>query len=314
MRARAALRLLFAISVIDSFSLALGGRARGDDGPAHADAPGASDEVLVRGSQAAGFVSRAGVDDSPREITDAASLIEPLPGVHVRRLGADDAFATLSIRGTSSTEVAIYLAGVPLTGGADPTLDLATLPLWPGARARVYRSFAPAAIGPASLGGVLVLEPPGAQTAERTEAWAAAGAFGSRRIRVGDVRGVGGGARIVSALSASRSDDDFSYFEPPNGPFRTRENAGHAAVNGLLGWYLPVDFGTSAPGHLSVLMLAQARRQELPGTIYFPTPRQRLGSDRELTSIELSRPTARGAWIGRVWGRHDGLRVSDDPR
>src|SRR4051812_38702261 len=91
----------------------------------------AEDEVVVRGEGALAFVSRATIEDSPREVTDAASLVEPLPGVHVRRLGADDSFATMSIRGTSSTEVAIYLAGVPLSGGADPTLDLATLPLWP---------------------------------------------------------------------------------------------------------------------------------------------------------------------------------------
>src|SRR4051812_47298259 len=87
---------------------------------AHADEPEEPAEVVVRGRSAGGFVSRASIEDSPRDITDAASLIEPLPGVHVRRLGADDSFATLSIRGTSSTQVAIYLAGVPLTGGADP--------------------------------------------------------------------------------------------------------------------------------------------------------------------------------------------------
>src|SRR6187402_3129510 len=100
------------------------------------------DDVVVRGSQAGGFVSGARIEDNPRTITDAASLVEPLPGVHVRRLGADDSFATLSIRGSSSAQVAVYLAGVPLSGGADPTLDLATLPLWPGVQAKVHRTFA----------------------------------------------------------------------------------------------------------------------------------------------------------------------------
>src|SRR4029077_11312225 len=130
----------------------------------------------------ADFTARASERDSPRELTDAASLVEPLPGVHVRRFGAVDSFATLSIRGTSSNEVAVILAGVPLTGGADPTLDLATLPLWPGARVRVYRSFAPAAMGPGSLGGTLVLDPPTAVGASRTEAWMAGGSFGARRL------------------------------------------------------------------------------------------------------------------------------------
>ena len=110
-------------------------------------------EVTVRGDAAGDWTARASERDSARELTDAASLVEPLPGVHVRRFGGDDSFATLSIRGSSSTEVAVIFAGVPLTGGADPTLDLAALPLWPGAVARVHRSFAPATLGPGSLGG-----------------------------------------------------------------------------------------------------------------------------------------------------------------
>ena len=71
-------------------------------GPVRAAEPGdTTDEVRVRGTAASGFSTKANFDASPREITDAASLVEPLPGVHVRRLGADDGFATLSIRGTS---------------------------------------------------------------------------------------------------------------------------------------------------------------------------------------------------------------------
>src|SRR5262249_47959822 len=217
------------------------------------------DEVVVRGSQAGGFSSRAEEGETPRETTEAASLVEGLPGVHVRRLGADDGFATLSVRGTSSTEVAVVLAGVPLTGGADPTLDLATLPLWPGARARVYRSFAPAALGPGSLGGTLVLDPPRPTSPSATDVWAAAGSFGALRLRVGAVSDVGG-ARVATAVSASRADDDFSYFDPVastpgHDVYSTWENAGHAAVNSLASWAVPV---APTGGALTVTTLAQA--------------------------------------------------------
>ena len=47
-----------------------------------------AEEVTVRGNAAAGFTGRAAERDAPRELTDAASLVEPLPGVHVRRFGA----------------------------------------------------------------------------------------------------------------------------------------------------------------------------------------------------------------------------------
>ncbi|HSO37012.1 MAG TPA: TonB-dependent receptor [Labilithrix sp.] len=283
---------------------------------ARADEP---EEVIVRAPEAAGFVSRARIEESPREVTDAASLIEPLPGVHVRRLGADDSFATLSVRGTSSTQVAIYLGGVPLSGGADPTLDLATLPLWPGSGVRVYRSFAPAALGRGSLGGTLVLDTPSPRTANGTEVYVAAGAYGSRRVRIGDVSGAPDGVRVATGFSASRSDDDFSYVDPPASikagrqVLATRENAGHAAASGLAAIGIPVHLGSGKTGALTILTLAQVRRQQLPGTISLPTRLQRLDSNRLLGALELSLPAGPGAASARAWARRQGLMIHGDP-
>jgi hypothetical protein len=277
----------------------------------------ADDEVVVRETKATGFVSTAKIEASPREVTDLASLLEPMPGVHVRRLGPDDSFSTLSIRGSASTQVAVYLAGVPLSGGADPTLDLATLPLWPGVRARVFRSFAPATLGPGSLGGTLAIDPPAADGPLATEVWGAVGSFGARRMRVADVRALddAGRARVVTALSASRSDDDFSYFDPLASSagrevLSTRTNAGHAAVNGLASVELPA----AARWRLTTTVLAQMRRQELPGTIKAPTPGQKLESDRLLAALELVQPVGAGDGVARVWGRREGLHLRDDPR
>lgn len=275
------------------------------------------EEVVVRGRNAGGFVSRATIEDAPREITDAASLLEPLPGVHIRRLGADDSFATLSIRGTGSTQVAVYLAGVPLTGGADPTLDLGTLPLWPGARARVFRSFAPAALGRGSLGGTLVLDAPSPRAEERTEVWAAAGSFGSVRMRLGDVRGERDGVRIATGFSASRSDDAFTYLDQlatiqaGRDVYATRENAGHAGASGLASIAIPVRTSGGESGALTVTTLAQIRRQDLPGTAMRPTPLQRLDSNRLLAALELTLPAGSGAFGIRGWGRREGLAIHD---
>jgi vitamin B12 transporter len=294
-------------------------------GNARAQAPPAApeaDEVTVRGApgprDTGGFTSSAGVDDAPREVTDAASLIEPLPGVHVRRLGPDDAFSSLSIRGSTSTEVAVLLAGVPLTGGADPSLDLATLPLWPGARVRVYRSFAPGTLGPGSLGGTLVVDPPSPSAPTGSEVWAGVGSFGGARMRVADVRALGGegsGTRLVTALSASRADDAFTYFDPTastpgNDVYSTRQNAGHAAANGLASLAIPVHWG-AREGTLTVTTLLQARRQHVPGTVLEPTPAEVLDSNRELGSVALVIPGSGGEWTARAWGRRDELALSN---
>jgi len=293
--------------------------ARADDAAKTRGEDDAEEEVLVRGRDAGGFVSEARIEDAKRTVTDAASLVEPLPGVHVRRLGADDSFATISVRGTSSTQVAVYLAGVPLTGGADPTLDLATLPLWPGARARVFRSFAPAGLGRGSLGGTLVIDAPSPRAPARTEVWAAAGAFGAQRLRIGDVRGEPDGVRVATGLSASRSDDDFSYLDrrattaAGRDVFIDRVNAGHAAASGLASVAIPVRLSGDRHGALTLTTLLQGRRQELPGTATAPTPYQRLDSSRLVAALELTLPAGPGAFGVRGWGRREGLSISDAP-
>lgn len=291
--------------------------ARADD----ADEPDArsDDEVVVRGRRAGGFVSEATIEGSRREITDAASLIEPLPGVHVRRFGADDSFSTLSVRGSTSSQVAIYFGGVPLSGGSDPTLDLATLPLWPGSRARVYRSFAPATLGRGSLGGVLVLDPPSPRTPQKTEVWGAVGSFGARRLRVGDVRGDPDGVRVASGVSASRSDNDFTYLDPNatlaagHDVFVRRENAGHAQASGVAVVGVPVVLANGERGALTVTTLAQARRQEVPGSATAPTPTQRLDTSRLLAGLELSAPIRAGTLAASAWGRREGLAIQASP-
>lgn len=318
---RTALRLhrVALVALVGGAILAASARARGDEGE--------MEEAVVRGQRgvsggASGFVSSAHEGETPREITDVASLIEPMPGVHVRRLGADDGFATLSIRGTSSTQVALVLAGVPLTGGADPTVDLGSLPLWPGARARVFRSFAPAAYGRGSLGGTLVLDPPGARAETATEATLQIGSFGAARMRTSDVRAIGAGARLATGVSASRSTGDFGYVDPTaNGRESTRENAGHAAANGMVSYVLPIRFAGGREGSLQVTALAQDRKQGVPGTIFSPTTAQELRTSRLLSSIEVSVPlsrdeggsTAIDAFV-RTWGRREHLSIRDDPR
>jgi iron complex outermembrane receptor protein len=272
-------------------------------------------DVTVRGGAsgtAAGFVSKADESDATREVTDVASLLEPLPGVHVRRLGADDTFSTLSIRGSTSSEVSMLLAGVPLTGAADPSLDLSSLPLWPGARVRVYRSFTPASIDRGSLGGTLVLEPPRPTDREDTLAWFGLGSFGEERLRLADVRAIDDGrGRLVTSLSASRATDDFSYYDVTHQDFAIRQNAQFAALNGLAAVALPLDLGGGEPGTVTMTALAQSRLQHLPGPTTGPTLLATLSTNREMLSIDVAKPTRVGVVHLLGWTRRDELSAHD---
>ncbi len=309
-RARAA---SLAVGALGAVVLGLATRAAAEERPAE-EGP---EDVRVRGSRASGFSSKSTEGEGPRDSTDVASLFDAVPGVHVRRLGADDGFATLSIRGSSSQQVAVYLGAIPISGGATPTLDLASLPLWPRASVRVYRSFAPAALGPGSLGGTMVLSPPSIAEPARTDAYGAGGSLGTARFRVGEIR-ESDGVRTLTALAGSRADDSFAYLDPVASAggrevYRDRANADHAAIAGLYQRSYPVYFTRERPGRFTFTLLAQARRQHLPGTIQVPTSRQELATSRIIGGLELLVPAGKGAFAARAWGRREHLELRDGP-
>jgi len=237
-------------------------------------------EVVVPGGAATGFRSRTSTDDSLRESLDVASLVATEPGVHVRRLGGDESFASLSIRGAASSQVGVVLFGIPLSGAADPSLDVGSLPLFSGAGVRVFRSFVPATLGTSGhLGGVLVLDAPSFARGARTESFVALGCFGSQKLRISDARRVGD-TFIASSLGASRSDGDFDYFaddpsHPAGGVMRPRQNNGHVAVSGIE--RIETELGHSRIGFT---LLGQVRQQGLPGPSRYATRFARLDTSR----------------------------------
>jgi iron complex outermembrane receptor protein len=270
-------------------------------------------EVNVRGSSAGSFVARTSTDTAPREPIDAASMIDELPGVQVRRLGGDGAFASISVRGSAPSQVGVVLGGIPLTSAADPAFDVGSLPLWPGASFRVYRGFAPAALGTTGyLGGVLVIDPPSPAVGGRTEWWAGAGSFGALKLRLGDLRRVNG-VEIGSGFYASRTDGDFPYFHQDQlgaGPLveLRRINAGQAVVGGIERVAVERSWGT-----VSGLVLADARRAGVPGDVEgLPVHFASLSTTRLLAGLDASLRTGeRGAARLSGWARRETSSLED---
>lgn len=275
------------------------------------DEPGGAIEVVVRGDTAGAYASRASADDSPRAPIDAASILDELPSVHVRRLGAEGSFALLSVRGSASSQVGVFLAGIPLTSAADPALDVGSLPLWPGASFRVHRGFAPAALGTTGyLGGVLAIEPPSPAEEARTSWWTAAGSFGGLKLRVGELRRAGD-LTVATGLFASRADGDFSYelSDPISGARRTltRTNAGHAAAGGLARAALELPWGS-----VGAIVFGDARRQGLPGAASHPTTVSRFTAGRLVVGVDATaRTSGQGAARALFWGRREGTTFAD---
>ena len=105
-------------------------------------------------------------------------------GATVRSLGGLGQFSALSLRGSSTQQVAVFLDGVPL-GGSGGVVNLGDLPLDTLGQAVVHRGLVPVVYGGAAIGGALDL---GSQlrcdqTRRRFSATLGGGSFAAREAR-----------------------------------------------------------------------------------------------------------------------------------
>lgn len=101
------------------------------------------------------FVGIIEPEDSIGKAETVPELISEAVGVNVRSIGGLGSFATLSIRGSSSGQVQIYLDGVPLTGASTGIVNIANISLDNVDRIEIYRGFTPVEFGSSGIGGII---------------------------------------------------------------------------------------------------------------------------------------------------------------
>lgn len=91
-------------------------------------------------------------------------LLEKGAGVQLKQYGGLDDFAAVSIRGSTTEQVLIYLDGVLLNSAHGGILDLSMIPLDQIERIEVYKGGAPGKMTDSAPGGVIVI-----QTKQKTD-------------------------------------------------------------------------------------------------------------------------------------------------
>jgi vitamin B12 transporter len=140
---------------------------------------------------------------------DAADVLGRVPGVQLSRHGASADLATASIRGATSAQTPIYLAGIRLNDDVTGTADLSSVPLFMLDRVEVFRGNAPERADRLGVGGAIFFEP---RRPRRNELGAGAevGSFG----RVGSFAGAavsGDDAAALVGVRRMHADDDYEY-------------------------------------------------------------------------------------------------------
>ncbi len=191
-----------------------------------------------------GFVALVDMSQRRDRVEDLPAILSQLVGVRVTQYGGMGSFATVSIRGSSSSQVRTFLDGIPID---DPYLgitNIGDLPLGGVDRVEVYRGFSPPALGSAAMGGAvqLVSRMDGTHDAllSGVEANASAGSFETRReaisfwLKPRQFRFFGHGTHESSAGDFEFVDDNGTRENPDDDRTTARVNNDFDAWSGML--------------------------------------------------------------------------------
>ncbi len=215
----------------------------------------------------------------------AADALGRVPGVEVTRTGGGADLATASLRGTTSAQTPIHLAGVRLNDDLTGTADLSGLPLWLMRRVEVDRGNAPAAAQRLGLGGAIFFEP---IVPMHTLGRAAVGigSFGHGELRAAAAFG-GPKASALVAVRSERAQDDYEFtddrgtrFDRSDDVTVRRVNADHAQTDA---WVI----GRWQASGMRIQAVANglSREQGAPGLQVVPATQARATLSRALGGV-----------------------------
>ena len=168
-------------------------------------------------------------------------LLKRVPGLHIVEARGRGAYTVASVRGSTSSQVSVFVDGTMMNLASEPAVDLTTIPVDNVERIEVYRGYIPARFAGASMGGVIniITKKPVKQEGEVS---VGAGSYGKLQTNLSYSQKLGDGKLMLGA-NFERSDGDFDYHNdngtmaPADDYTATRHNNGYENKDFLLKWH-----------------------------------------------------------------------------
>ncbi len=224
----------------------------------------------------------------------AADALATVPGVQTTRSGGAADLATASVRGASSAQTPIYLAGLRLNDDLTGTADVSAIPLWMLHRIEIYRGNAPSHADRLGVGGAIFFEPR-LPSGRRAGAALGMGSFGEQEGRAALMLG-GPQAGALVALRHHAGAGDYAFvddggtrFDDSDDVLRRRVNADYSELDA---WTV----GRMTLGASRLVMVAGAlsRSAGAPGLQLIGARQTRSRRHRWLTGVSSETPCGQG--------------------
>ncbi len=245
-------------------------------------------------ADATGFATVIQVDELPSQVTSLPEVLDQAVGVTVKQHGGLGSFSTISIRGSSSEQVVIYLDGILLNKAVSGVVDLADIPLDSLEKIEIYRGTSPARFGGSGIGGVVNLV---TRSAKKPLSVRAGYSFGSFETHKANLYLAGSTDSLTGTLIYNRlqSDGDFEFKDDRGTAYnRSDDRRTHRRNNTLTADNLIAKGSYAFPGGLVLSAHTDIfkKHRGVPGIGSYQSRQARLRTFRSLSQVRMTKRNA----------------------
>lgn len=292
--------IVFGIGMAGLFFAAVGFAAQ----PAAVRQPVMMDTVVVTARKADEILETGDVDkeitpvmtttiqrkDFEGKTESLAEIIEKEAGVQVRQSGGLGSFSSVSLRGSSSDQVLVFMDGILLNDASGGGVDLSTISLSDVAAIDIYRGATPINFGYAGIGGAVNIRTLRAEKGLKASASAAYGSFNSHKFN-GLINHKPGLLDYLISADYLASDNDFEIlndngteWNPDDDRTEKRNNAQVEQVNVLA----KAGYDASDTLRLDLMNQFFTKDQGIPSWNNSPLTETTLDTIRNITTAKLT--------------------------
>jgi len=160
--------------------------------------------------QTPAFFSIIKKEEFAGKMEDLAKIIEKEAGIQVRQNGGLGSFSSISLRGSSSEQVLIFLDGILLNDASGGGVDLSNIALADVEAIEIYRGTTPINFGKASIGGVVNIRTQRSKKGLKANIGCGYGSFNTRQLS-GYLNHKPGQWDYLISADYLGSDNDFKF-------------------------------------------------------------------------------------------------------
>ncbi|WP_198013902.1 TonB-dependent receptor plug domain-containing protein [Desulforegula conservatrix] len=173
------------------------------------------DVDLKKTSSTCLVIDRADMEGKAQTLGEA---LDKEAGIQIRNSGGTGSFASISLRGSESSQVMVFMDGVPLSSASETGVDLGSIPLGDVESVEIFKGTTPMNFGMASMGGAVNIKTLRSKPGMAGFLSAGAGSYGTKAL-TGYFNHKPGAWDYLFSFDSLSSDNDYEIDNDNGTPY-----------------------------------------------------------------------------------------------